>query len=243
MTYPILFLAALLQAPGPRPGVPILEDCEEPSRVIGTVHASDTLRVRSAIAGAPQTCYAVTAVIEGKPLNGYLLGGRLPAIQEFERQRRAATPIGEAAPAKEPGAQEEKPRLIFPDFSAVDLNGNNVSLKQIKAKVIAVCFWSPASKPSQGELKAVASLFDEFQGQGMEAVGISLDPRQERISGSLDDFSTSFPDIPDRFGLARKYDVSNVPQTFLLNQKREIVAAGLHGVELRNAVSQMIKQK
>ena len=241
--YPFLFLAAFLQSPEPRQGVPIVEDCEEPSRVVGTLHAGDALRVRSAIAGAPQTCYAVTAVVDGRPLNGYLLGGGLPAIQEFERQRRAATPIGEAAPPKDPAAQEEKPRVVFPDFSAVDLNGNNVSLKQLKAKVIAVCFWSPSSKPSQGELKAVASLYDEFQGQGLEAIAISLDPRLERISGSLDDFSTSFPNVPDRFGLARKYNVSNVPQTFLLNQKREIMATGLHGTELRNAVSQMIKQK
>jgi peroxiredoxin len=118
-----------------------------------------------------------------------------------------------------------------------------VNLKDMKGKAIVVCFWSPANKSSQGELSQIASLFDEFRKKGMDAVAVSLDPNATHMMGALDDFSTPFPNVPDRSGVARRHNISNasVPQTFVLNQNHEIIASGLHGNELQNAVVQLMK--
>src|SRR5208337_1932378 len=114
----------------------------------------------------------------------------LPGVAQYERQRRAGAPLQEAPPTQpEAGAQDNKPRVLFEDFSAVDLKGKPVNLKEMKGKAIAVCFWSPTSKSSQSELAQISSLFDEFRQKGMDAVAISIDPNPNHMLGALDDFS------------------------------------------------------
>jgi peroxiredoxin len=188
----------------------------------------------------------VTAVIDGKPIKGYILGKTLPAVLEFERQRSAAAPVGDAPPppkAADP-VQPPRPRLpVFEDFSATDMKGRLVSLDGLKGKMILVCFWSTQNDASQKELITTTGLFGKFRGKGLNALAISLDANRVRNADSLEDFGVTFPNVPGGFAIASRHNVSSdtIPQTFILNDRHEILASGLHGKELESTVQKLMK--
>ena len=100
-----------------------MEDCSDAGRGSAARLAPNTpAEVRFSMAAGAQTCYAVTATVDGKPLRGYVKGPELAAIAEFERQKAAfATSVMSAAPAvpavSAPPA--ETPHYPpFPDFVA-----------------------------------------------------------------------------------------------------------------------------
>jgi hypothetical protein len=244
--YLYLLFTALLQTEA-APGVPLLEDCYESPRVIATVRPNETVQVISALASGGPTCYGVTTVVDGKEIRGYVLGPVLPAIAGFERKRRAGQALGEVPPPApdqpDDAAGTGKPKVPFGSLSGTDINGNYVSLDEMKGKVTLVCFWSPDNKASQADLNAVQYLYDNYhQAGGLQAIGVSLNRSPERMKEALDDFSTSFPNMPDRTNIAREHGIS-APQILLLNGRQEIVASDLHGKELQAAVKKAMEGK
>jgi peroxiredoxin len=243
--YPYLLLLAFLQAPAPQ-GTPLLESCSEPQHVLATLKPGDNVRVRASVAGEVQTCYGVTAVIDGRPIKGYIVDRSFPAIAEFERQRSAASPVGDAPPpakAADPVIPPPRPRLpVFADFSARDLKGNPVSLSGMKGKVILVCFWAPQNDSSTRELIQDYRLYDQFRRQGLDAVAISLSSNREMINDVLED-GIALRTISNDYDLGSRYGVSYeaLPKTYILNDRHEILAAGLHGKELESTVRRLMK--
>jgi peroxiredoxin len=242
--YPYL-LFVFLQAPLPQ-GVPLIEDCSEPEHVIATLTPDDDVQVRSSLAGGAQTCYAVTAVVGGKSLKGYVLGGALPATATYEQNRRPVLAPLEVPEAKTPtpAPQEERPRLpLFPDFSAVDMQGRPVSLQSLAGKVILICFWSPLNDNSQRELIGVNRLYKLYHRQGVDAITISLSSNRIMIRDSLEDFGITLPTISNDFGLGARHNLTRetIPVTYVLNEKHEILATGLHGDALESAVQKLVR--
>jgi peroxiredoxin len=243
--YPYVLFIAFFQAPGTH-SVPLLENCSDPQHVLATLRPGDNVRVRASVAGEAQTCYGVSAVIDGKPINGYIVDKTFPAVADFERQRSAASPVGDAPPppkATAPVIQPPRPRLpVFADFSATDLKGKPISLSGLKGKVILVCFWAPQNGSSTRELIQDYRLYDQFRRQGLDAVAISLSSNREEMNDVLEDGIT-LRTIPNDYELAARYGVSYeaLPKTYILNDRHEILAAGLHGKELESTVRRLMK--
>jgi peroxiredoxin len=250
--YPYLLFTLLFQTPPA--SVALLENCAEPEQALATLQAADAVRVRSAMAGGAGTCYAVTATVDGKAVDGYILGETLPAIVDFERQRRlvalpaaeasSAMPAAAATAAAAPAPKERPHRAAFGDFSAVDLKGKPVRLKALQGKAVVICFWSPGSAASIRELLVVSRSYFEFHKQGLDVIAVSLSASREAIEDAFEG-STAFPDIPDRYGISEQHGVSfdSLPRTFILDQRHEIVAAGLHGAALKDAIREAMKSE
>ena len=209
-----------------------------------------------ALAGEEKTCYKITVTRAGQNLTGYVLGDALPVIVAFERDRAAfAKAAAEAEarrllepppPAKAVEKEPVKPvdPLIsteFEDFSGRDNKGKPISLSGLNGRVTLVTFWSPTSRTSQNELMHVMPLYNQFRRDGLAAVGVSMDPNANRISDALDDLTPSWPQMPDRTGLAAHYKVDpRAGKTFVLDSSHRIVAAGPMGPEIEKAVRQLL---
>ena len=205
-------------------------------------------------AGGAGTCYAVTATVDGKAVDGYILGETLPAIVDFVRQRRlvalpaaeasSAMPAAAATAAAAPAPKERPHRAAFGDFSAVDLKGKPVRLKALQGKAVVICFWSPGSAASIRELLVVSHSYFEFHKQGLDVIAVSLSASREAIEDAFEG-STAFPDIPDRYGISEQHGVSfdSLPRTFILEPAlTRSAAAGLRGgAALKDAIREGMK--
>jgi hypothetical protein len=84
-------------------------------------------------------------------------------------------------------------------------------------------------------------LYSQFHKKGLAAVGISMDPNANRIDPALDDRSPTWPQMPDRSGLAAQYNVdARSGKTFVLDASHRVVAAGPMGPDIEKAIRQLL---
>jgi len=250
-----LLILAFLQAASP--GEPLRSGCSADSDRLAKVGPSDQIKVLSALAGWDSSCYKITLARPGENLTGYVLGNALPAIREFERQRESASVAAAesearlvlaraAAAQKTTESDPDKPKdpLIskqFEEFSGRDSTGKPVNLSGLKGRATLVTFWSPSSGHAEQQVLSAMRLYDEFHGAGLAAVGVSMDPNPNRIGAALDDVSPNWPQMPDRSGLAARYNVDpRAGKVFVLDANHRVVAAGPMGPEIEKAVRQLL---
>jgi len=252
--YALLLFAFLQVAPA---GETLRSGCSADTGQLGTVGPNDTIKVLSAVAGWDTPCYKIAVSRPGGNLTGYVLADTLPAIAEFQRQRQNASVAAAEAAArlaleqaaaapKSPGTEPEKPKdpavsTQFKDFSGRDSHGKAFSLSGLKGRATLVTFWSPTSARSQADLMRERPLYSQFHRNGLEAVGISMDPHANRIDVALDDRHFEWPQMPDQSGLAAQYHVDpRAGKTFVLDASHKVVAAGPMGPEIEKAVRQLL---
>jgi len=126
-------------------------------------------------------------------------------------------------------------------FTALD--GSEIDLAKLSAdgKVVLVDFWATWCMPCVVELPHVKAAYDQYQGQGFEIVGISLDSSKEKLQAFLKDKQIAWPQHFDGKGweneLAVKYGISSIPATFLVGKDGKIAATNLRGDALAKAVA------
>jgi peroxiredoxin len=248
-----LLLFALFQA---RPiAEPVRSGCSSDNQQIASAGPEDLVQVEMALAGDQQTCYRIVLTKPGQEqVAGYVLGEGLPAINVFVHRREKASEesamvearMARAAALKASASDPIKSTdpLVstqFDDFAGRDDKGKPVSLSGFKGRVTIVTFWSPASPQTISQLERVLPLYDQYHKGGLNAVGVSMDPNPSHIQEALDDFSLSWPQMPDRSGLAARYHVdTKTGKTFVLDSSHRIIAAGPMGPEIVNAVRQLL---
>ncbi len=237
-------------------GEPLRSGCSPDNDQLATIGPSDQVKVLLAEAGWDSPCYKIVVTRPDQNLSGYVLGSALPAIREFQREREKASVAASEAQARlvlaqaaatnsaETEAGKPKYRSIstqFEDFSGRDSTGKAVSLSGLNGRVTVVTFWSPKSASSQNELMRVMPLYSQLHKSGLAAVGISMDPNGNQIGAALDDRSPTWPQMPDRNGLAAHYHVdARTGKTFVLDASHRVVAAGPMGPDIEKAVRQLL---
>jgi peroxiredoxin len=251
-----LLLLAFFQAPVT--AEPLRSGCSSADEQIALVAAGDSVQIQMARGGEEKTCYKLRVTRSGEALTGYVLGEGLPAIADFVGQRQKASveaaeaearrallppspPVSNALakPAEDPFVSSQ-----FADFSGRDPSGKAVSLSGLKGRVVLVTFWSPKSATSIGQLSSIQVLYQQLHSAGLAAVGVSADPNPYHITEALDDAILTWPQIPDRSGLAAHYHADGkAGKTFVLDSSHRIVASGTMGPELEKTVRDLLAAK
>ncbi|MDP9112583.1 MAG: TlpA family protein disulfide reductase [Acidobacteriota bacterium] len=249
--YTYIAILAFLQTAALQAEVPLRAECSASGKILTHLDVRAAAHVRFSVAGSEHSCYSITVVIDGNPINGYVEGNELAAVADFERQRALATrpSVGPARPASEPetlaSAEEARHYPPFKDFSALDMKGNPVSIHSLKGKINLVCFWSPSNADSSRELLLMNRLYGQFRKQGIDVLAVSLSGDRARLLDALDDFHLGFRNVPNGYDIALRYNVSYsaLPVTYVLNENFEVIASGLHTKALEELVKQLIAAK
>ena len=80
---------------------------------------------------------------------------------------------------------------IAPNFTLLNTELEEVSLTDYQDKVVIVDFWATWCKPCKEEIPRFIELYDEYQAQGFEVVGISADD----VDGRLKNIETFFQEL------------------------------------------------
>lgn len=135
----------------------------------------------------------------------------------------------------------------FPDFDEKDTDGKPLSIAGLKGKVVLIDFWATWCGPCVAELPNVLAAYEKHHAAGFEIVGISLDSDRQKLDKFVKEKNMTWPQFFDGKGwqnkLSQKYGVNSIPATYLLDREGKIIASGLRGEKLEEAISTALAKK
>ncbi len=200
-------------------------------------HRNVTARVIGMLEQARSASYAKYAqpYIAAYPAdrNSQRMQQVIPAITQYIRQKAAADALF---------AEGNTP----PDITLPSPKGKEISLSDLKGKIVMIDFWASWCGPCRRENPHVKKLYAQYKSKGFEIFGVSLDNDRGRWLQAIDEDGLEWVHVSDlkkwQSVAAQAYQVSSIPQTFLLDREGRIIGRGLRGASLEQKLREVFEE-
>ena len=132
---------------------------------------------------------------------------------------------------------------LAPELNFKDVNDNNLSLSSLRGQYVLIDFWASWCGPCRRENPNNVALYNKYHSKGFEIYGVSLDDNKAKWKAAIDADKLTWKHVSDLGGwqseAAHLYDVSSIPQTFLLDKAGKIIAVGLRGEQLTQKLEEL----
>ena len=121
--------------------------------------------------------------------------------------------------------------LIAPDFSLADLDGNTVTLEQMRGRVVLLNFWGTWCGPCRKEIPDFINLMKKYNQDGLEIIGVTLTSGPpENIKAFADKWGINYKLLTDikgnetqtvtaLYGQATGKRITGIPTTFIIDRE------------------------
>lgn len=119
-----------------------------------------------------------------------------------------------------------------PDFSLELMRGGEVTLSDLRGKVVIVNLWASWCPPCRAEMPALQRLYEDNHERGLEilAVNTTFQDSAGTAQAFVDELGLTFPVPLDRSGeVSRLYQLRALPSTFFIDRHgviRQVVLGG-----------------
>ncbi|MFM9987920.1 peroxiredoxin family protein [Flavobacterium sp.] len=131
-----------------------------------------------------------------------------------------------------------------PNFTAKNVDGKLVSLKESLGKITIIDFWASWCSPCRKENPNVVNLYNEFHAKGLNIIGVSLDDKATAWKEAIAKDKLTWTQVSNlkswQDPIAVTYNIQSIPATFLLDANGNIIAKDLRGVELKAKVAELL---
>ncbi len=139
---------------------------------------------------------------------------------------------------------------LAPDFIQKDLNGNSISLQDLKGKYVLLDFWASWCIPCREEHPYLRQSYSKFKNNGFTIIGVSLDQikDKEALLEAIKKDSLPWVQICSFEGwkddLVNKYNLigKGIPSNFLISPEGKILAKDLRGDQLEKKLTEILRE-
>lgn len=132
-----------------------------------------------------------------------------------------------------------------PDFTLPSPEGKELSLSSFKGKYVLIDFWASWCGPCRAESPNMVRMYKKFHPKGLEILGVSLDDDKAKWVAAIKKDQLEWNHVSDLGGwksaAAKLYNVTSIPQTFLLDKEGKIIAKGLRAEGLEAKLEELLK--
>lgn len=175
-------------------------------------------------------------------------------LDNFAQDKKLITDIVTALHKQYPNHQLVKERWdkintaetgnIAPELAFNDPNGKLRKLSDLRGKVVLIDFWASWCGPCRRENPNVVALYKKYHDMGFEIFSVSLDKDANSWKSAIAKDGLIWENhVSDlkywQSAAAKLYGVNSIPCTFLLDREGRILARGLRGDDLANALKQI----
>lgn len=120
---------------------------------------------------------------------------------------------------------------IAPNFVLKDLEGKEISLAQLKDKVVLIDFWATWCGPCRKALPSIEKLSKEFESKGLVTLAISTE-EPEVVKQFLIKNKLTIKSLIDKgMETAKKFSVKGLPTVFIIGRDGKVVSHMTGGSE------------
>jgi peroxiredoxin len=109
------------------------------------------------------------------------------------------------------------------EFTAKNLDAQDVKLSDFKGKVVLVNFWAVWCGPCQEEIPELVELYNTYRDKGFVIVGVSDPSDLNEIKSFVNEHKMNYPVVIDNGNISDEYNVTGFPTSFLINREGKIV--------------------
>jgi peroxiredoxin len=132
-----------------------------------------------------------------------------------------------------------------PDFTAMSIDGKDVSLSSFKGKYLLLDFWASWCGPCRQENPNVVKAYTQFKDKNFTILSFSLDDNKDAWQQAVANDKLTWTQVSDLKGwsssVGNQYGIQSIPSNFLLDPTGKIIGKDLRGDELIKALSSTLK--
>jgi thiol-disulfide isomerase/thioredoxin len=179
-------------------------------------------------------------------LNQIVAGfGQSPTVKEY------VTYANNLAKQKEEEKRQAESAALFapgkpaPDFEELLTDRKtNLKLSDLKGSYVLIDFWASWCGPCRKENPNVVKTYNKYKDDGFTIVSVSLDTDKQKWLGAIQADGLIWPNHVSDLGgwnskVSKKYNVSSIPFTVLLDKEGNIVQTNLRGPALENKLAEI----
>ncbi len=149
------------------------------------------------------------------------------------------------------GAPPPSPREGFsaPDFTLDMLDGGQISLSDLRGKVVLVNLWASWCPPCREEMPAIERVYRSYKDLGLEVLGVNTTNQDSEAAAAafVQEMGLSFPIPLDRTGaVSASYNLRGLPTSFFIDREgiiQSVVVGGpMSEVLIQSKVEALLKE-
>jgi peroxiredoxin len=133
-----------------------------------------------------------------------------------------------------------------PEINLPNVNGENISLKSLKGKVVILDFWASWCGPCRGTNAELVKLYKKYKAKGVEIYSVSIDEDIVAWKKAIKKQKITWLQVNDPGNwdskTARAWGIEAIPATFIIDKKGIIRNGNLDGKELIKEIDKLLAE-
>jgi peroxiredoxin len=139
--------------------------------------------------------------------------------------------------------------FLAPDFTLDTLDGNKVTLSELRGKIVVVNLWATWCLPCRAETPALEKSYEQYKDSGVVVLGVDLTSQDlvSDVKSFVQEFKLTYPILLDQAGnVGYLYQLKGIPTTFFINREGIIRTVAVGGpmseIFIRSKIEALLKE-